>query len=352
MNRQGYLDLAAAGLRMPIAAHLVLHARPDAEAVPLDGRRLGEVLVETARRYRTPLAVPLMDLAIEKELLLWALGVEPAAIPTHHFHAPPPPAATERLDERLRRDLTPRMRASLDAIRHVSRESDLVPLGMCIGPFSLMTKLLDDPITPVFLAGEGEDGPEADLARRLLELATRTVLASAALQMAAGACGVFVCEPAANAVYVSPKQMDAGSDVFERFVMEPNRRLRAAMAGWGAELILHDCGELTGAMVRALASLDPAILSLGSSRRLWEDAALVGPRTVLYGNLPSKRFYSDTELPAERVRLDAEDLERRMRATGHPFILGTECDVLSVPGCEARIRGKVDAMMNCGACGA
>ena len=37
---------------------------------------------------------------------------------------------------------------------------------------------------------------------------------------------------------------------------------------------------------------------------------------------------------------------RRMAATGHPHILGSECDVLSVPGREAAIMAKVDAFVN------
>ena len=68
----------------------------------------------------------------------------------------------------------------------------------------------------------------------------------------------------------------------------------------GADLVLHDCGELTAAMVAALASrVRPAVLSLGSSRRLWEDAALVPPDVVLFGNLPTKHFYSDETLPLD-----------------------------------------------------
>jgi hypothetical protein len=36
-----------------------------------------------------------------------------------------------------------------------------------------------------------------------------------------------------------------------------------------------------------------------------------------------------------------------MKKAGHPFIMGTECDVLSVPGHEAIIKRKVDAMISC-----
>ena len=60
MDRRFYLDLAASGLRMPIGTHLVLHEHDDPEGIVLDGRRLGAVLRETALRYGSPLAVPLI----------------------------------------------------------------------------------------------------------------------------------------------------------------------------------------------------------------------------------------------------------------------------------------------------
>jgi hypothetical protein len=41
------------------------------------------------------------------------------------------------------------------------------------------------------------------------------------------------------------------------------------------------------------------------------------------------------------------DLADKMRTTGHPFILGSECDVLSVPNCEASVWNKVNAFMEC-----
>jgi hypothetical protein len=34
-----------------------------------------------------------------------------------------------------------------------------------------------------------------------------------------------------------------------------------------------------------------------------------------------------------------------MRGTGHPFILGSECDVLHVPEAAETIRRKVEAML-------
>jgi hypothetical protein len=76
--------------------------------------------------------------------------------------------------------------------------------------------------------------------------------------------------------------------------MRPNLRIREQLASAEVDLIFHDCGELTGFMVEQFATrLDPAILSMGSSRKLWEDAALVPKSVVLFGNLPTKTFYSD-----------------------------------------------------------
>ena len=101
-------------------------------------------------------------------------------------------------------------------------------------------------------------------------------------------------------------------------------------------------------MVTAFAQrLSPVILSLGSSRKLWQDALLVPSHIVLYGNLPSKSFYSDGAMPVEAVQRLTQDLLANMRATGHPFMLGSECDVLFVPDSAQTIQAKVEAMMAC-----
>jgi len=97
-------------------------------------------------------------------------------------------------------------------------------------------------------------------------------------------------------------------------------------------------------MVGRFASLDAAMISFGSSRCLWEDAALVPRETVLYGNLPTKRFYSAQLTIAEVQALSSRLLEK-MREAGHPFILGSECDILSVPGCEREILSKVESFL-------
>ena len=135
----------------------------------------------------------------------------------------------------------------------------------------------------------------------------------------------MICEPAANLVYLSPKQISSGADIFERFVMRPNLRIREQLASAETDLIFHDCGELTGFMVEQFATrLDPAILSMGSSRKLWEDATLGSKSVVLFGNLPTRTFYSDAAMPVDRVEAMTLELIGKMRAAGHPHIRSGE----------------------------
>lgn len=349
MKKSFYLDLARNKLRMPIGTHLVLAEQPDHDACLEDGAKLGHVIAETARRFKTPLAFPLMDLMVEKQQMLSMLDIPPGQADTFHFSPGPEPDALERIRAAKHNPVNPRLAVYADAIRHVAQEPDLVPLGMAIGPFSLMTKLLADPITGLYLAGTGlsrDEDEEVAAIEDCIALATEVIERSLKLQLEAGAKAICLCEPAANLVYLSPHQLAEGADTFERFVMQPNRRLRQVLADYDADLIFHDCGELTDDMVRAFCTLDPAILSLGSSRKLWEDAGIVPDHIVLFGNLPTKKFYSDAECPLPVVTEMARDLATRMSATNHPFILGSECDVLSVPGLEQAIMEKVMAFID------
>ncbi|MCS6830275.1 MAG: uroporphyrinogen decarboxylase family protein [Armatimonadota bacterium] len=351
MDRRFYLQLAEHGLRMPIGTDLVLHEKEDVPEILVDGYRLGQVVEEAARRYRTPLAVPHMDLMIEKTALLELLDVPAEQIPTYHFSEPPSAEMVETVQRNLHEaPLNVRIQAQAGSVAYIAQHTDLLPIGMTIGPFSLMTKLIADPIAPIYLAGmgiTGEEDPEVKMVETTLELSTMVILRSMQAQIEAGARAVFVAEPAANKVYISPKQLEQGSGIFEQMVMRYLRRVKAFLDERGVDLIFHCCGELTDQMVQQYASLEPVILSLGSSRVLWEDARLVPKHVVLYGNLPSKRFYSDELVTREQVELLACELIARMREVGHPFILGSECDVLSVEGCEQTIRAKVQAFIDC-----
>jgi uroporphyrinogen decarboxylase len=336
---------------MPIGADLILHEEPDPEASRNNGAALGRVIERTARRWQTPLAIPLMDLRLEKIDLLARIGVSACNAESHLFDAP--------LDERTISTLcgdhsSPLCRGSIardHALAHIASIQDLVAVGMAIGPFSLATRLMTDPITAAALAGRGispENSDEVFLLLQCLRAAEAAVFRSVQSQVAHGARVMMICEPAACTAFISPRQIYAGSDIFERLVMEPHLRLKAALDAAGCDLIFHDCGELIDPMVEAFAQrIHPVILSLGSSRKLWVDARLVPDDVVLYGNLPTKSFYSDGAMPVEEVVCRTTELLDEMKACGHPHILGSECDVLYVPEARAAILTKVDAMMAC-----
>lgn len=349
MNRQYYLDLARSGQRMPIGTDLILHEHPDAADIMLDGVRLGKVVEDAARRFHTPLAMPLMDLRLEKADLLDILGIPDGDVEKFHFQSPPDEAAIERVEAAIDFPFQRRNQANIAAIRYINEKTDLLPLGMAIGPFSLCTKLIADPITPIAMAGMGvsaADDTGVAMIERCLRLAELAVSRCLSAQAQAGAKAVLICEPAANIVYLSPKQIRAGSDIFERLVLQPNVRLKQQLADAGVDLIFHNCGQLNDDMVRQFAKrLDPAILSLGSSRKLWEDAALVPGNVVLFGNLPTKSFYSDSVMPVDKVESMTRELVARMKAVGHPHIPGSECDVLHVPEAALTIRQKVAIML-------
>jgi uroporphyrinogen-III decarboxylase len=337
---------------MPIGTDLVMHEEGEPEKVRNNGAALAQVIERAARRWGTPLAVPLMDLRLEKIDMLALIGVAEKEAETYHFTAPLDEAALATLSGEQTVPVCAGSQARDKALATIAKQKDLVPVGMAIGPFSLTTRLLKDPITAGAMAGSGVNAEDSDDVRLLwqcLKVAEAAVLRSVRSQISHGAKAIMICEPAACKAFISPRQLKAGSNLFERLVMEPNMRVKAAMEEAGCDLIFHDCGELTDSMVEVFgARLHPMMLSLGCSRKLWEDAPRVPKDVVLFGNLPSKAFYSDGAMPMEEVVRLTEELVVKMKACGHPYIVGSECDVLFVPGSEKTIRAKVSAMMSAG----
>ena len=334
---------------MPIGTDLVMHEESEPEKVRNQGAALGSVIERAARRWGTPFAVPLMDLRLEKIDLLALAGVPETEAERFHFTSP--------LDETVLATIcgeqtVPFCAGSIardEGLAYIGTLPDLFAVGMAIGPFSLTTRLMADPITAAAMAGSGvgaEDFDEVRLLWLCLHASEAAVLRSVRSQIRHGARAIMICEPAANTSFISPRQIKAGSNLFERLVMEPNLRLKAALDAAGCDLIFHDCGELIDPMVEAFAHrLHPVILSFGSSRKLWQDANLVPSDVVLYGNLPTKSFYSDGAMPIEEVIRRTDELVANMKACGHPYILGSECDVLFVPEAQQTILKKVAAMM-------
>jgi uroporphyrinogen-III decarboxylase len=334
---------------MPIGTDLVMHEEREPEKVRTDGAALGRVIERTARHWGTPLAVPLMDLRLEKTDLLALAAVSNAAAGTFQFKSPLTQAELTTLCGEQTVPFCAGSRARDEALTYIRTRRDLVAVGMAIGPFSLTTRLLADPITATAMAGSGveaEDSDEVKMLWQCLRAAEAAVLRSIKSQIQHGAQAIMICEPAANIAFISPRQIKSGSNLFERLVMEPNLRLKAALDEAGCDLIFHDCGELIDPMVEAFANrLHPVMLSFGSSRKLWEDARLVPPDVVLYGNLPTRSFYSDGAMPIEEVIRHTDELIANVKACGHPHIPGSECDVLFVAEAKDTIQRKVDAMM-------
>jgi len=347
--RNFYLDLAASELRMPIGTDLVLHEEIDPEQSRINGMQLGRVIERAAQRSNTPLAMPLMDLRLEKTDLLALAGISASEAETFHFSKPLEDAMLAVLCGEQSGGLCPGSKARDEALDYIGKKPDLVCVGMSIGPFSLATRLLADPIFATAMIGTGsrpEDSPEVKLMWQCLRVSEAAVVRSIRSQIAHGASAVMICEPSACTAFISPRQLRTNTDLFENLVIGPNLRVKAALDECRCDLIFHDCGELIDQMVEVFAHrLHPAILSLGSSRKLWEDARLVPKDVVLYGNLPSKSFYSDGAMPLEEVVRRTEELVELMKRCGHPHIVGSECDVLFVPESQATIRKKVDAMM-------
>ena len=185
---------------MPIGADLVLHEESEPERARNDGHALGRVIERAARRWETPLAVPLMDLRLEKIDLLALAGVPAAKAETFHFAAP---LDEDVLTALCGEEIVPGCagsRARDEALDFVRAQTDLIPVGMAIGPFSLTTRLLADPITLAAMMGAGVTAEESDgvrLLKQCLRMAEAAVRRSVRSQIEHGARAIMICEPAA-----------------------------------------------------------------------------------------------------------------------------------------------------------
>ena len=237
---------------MPLAPSFVF-AEHGTRMRSLDGKLLAE-LIETCERYRTPLAVALMDLTLEKNAICKVMGIPKEEAATFHFETKPDAVQILSSFDPL---ADPYLKASVEAISHIAADKNYIATGMAIGPFSLMTKLLADPITPVYLAGMEVEDESVSIFKEVLALIMGVVKKYIEAQLDAGAEIIILCEPAANMVYFSPKQIEEGSDVFERYAMENLRELHSMIQSKGSGLFFHCCGELTLDMLRAWPASSP-----------------------------------------------------------------------------------------------
>ena len=176
-----------------------------------------------------------------------------------------------------------------------------VPVACVCGPFS---------------RARGADA-ETPWPQRLVEAESAVAREIRSLAVA-GSPAIVVEEPELN-VSTLPQP-------FESVVLEHYARLREVFLDARVDALLQVTGVLTRDHVSGLArALHPAVLSLGPSRPLCEDVALVPKDIVLHGNLDSSLFTgSMDDLTRHALRL-----RREMRATGHPHLLGTDGSALT-----------------------
>ena len=141
MKREFYLELAERKLRMPIGTDLVMHQEREPQKVRVDGVALGKVVQRSAQRWSTPLAVPLMDLRLEKIDLLALAGVPEKRAERYHFSSPIDPAVFAWMCGEQKVPFCAGSCARDEALAYIGENTDLVPVGMAIGPFSLTTRL-------------------------------------------------------------------------------------------------------------------------------------------------------------------------------------------------------------------
>ena len=193
VDRGLFLSLARRGVRFPIATDLALHEHPDPETARRDPALLGQVIARSAQAWACPLAIPLMDLRLEKADLLSALGVPEGQAESFHFTERPPAELPPRL-------FLPAHAAAIGAIGWIRGHTALVPCGMSIGPFSLMTRLLADPITPLALLARYVGVYGVGFASAALAAAQGVQTASVAqAAMAHGAQGAAIGQAVAKA---------------------------------------------------------------------------------------------------------------------------------------------------------
>jgi uroporphyrinogen-III decarboxylase len=220
--------------------HLHLDENPD--AIRLAGDQLGQLIAANARRHHSPLAVPFLDLTIEKNIILEQLNLPL----DHQFHDPLPDETVHDLCHRLQTTPTGRWKANLDAIAYIAQHTDLTPVGLSTGSFTVMTQLVADAKASVRQADKAS--PAIELVEQMLDLALRVNIRVIASQLSVGAKVILICEPAVAQDYLLPV-------TFERYVLAPHRHINEIVNAAGAELIVHATGELTPEMRHALDAI-------------------------------------------------------------------------------------------------
>ena len=105
-----------------------------------------------------------------------------------HFKDMPSDALCARVTKDVDVLVNARIKANCEALSILRSGNEVVPVGMSIGPFSLLIKLVSDPITAVYMAGTGveaEDDEEVDWLHAALKLSETIIQATCAAKIKA-----------------------------------------------------------------------------------------------------------------------------------------------------------------------
>ena len=85
MRKDYYLNIAKQNKRMVFGVDLILGEKDNRDEILLNGEMLGKVILETAQRFNMPMALPFMDLDVEKQELLEILNIDLTQFDHFHF---------------------------------------------------------------------------------------------------------------------------------------------------------------------------------------------------------------------------------------------------------------------------
>ena len=277
-------------------------------------------MLEAAERFDNPMALPVMDLTLEKDILLQTMGIPAEETAAFHFDDVPGP---EQLAE-LARGLYvttrhPRIKANCEALSLPRHAGTVVSVGMrSIGPFSLLTKLVKDRIVRFSwraAASRRRTSRDVALIHAVLALAEAVVRGNGAAQIEAPARAIFLASRRrTGSIFRRGRsgRRDGLRRVRDRAQPAPEacarrRRRRSAFP----RLRRSDSGD--GHFLR---ELKPKLISFGSSVKLWEIEKYVDTDVVIFGNLPTRKFDPDEEVPLEVVEDLMAEIEEKLGATG------------------------------------
>lgn len=277
--------LAAARLEptdcVPFAPQLFGHAAVTGgaalSAYLRDGRVLAECQLKERQRYGTDAVFAFMDLGVEVEALGARLDYHESRYPdvAGGLLAPADDGSALRQCDPARDGRLPELLRAVGLLRAAVGDTALVA-GAVAGPMTLATQLYGIE-TALYCAADDPVRYEA-----VLDFATETVLRSGAAQLAAGAHGIVVFDPAASPAVVP-------ADFFRARLESRLRRLADGLRAAGARLIWLNIAGPTADILPRYAAIGADIATFDYYLDPTEARRLL-PHACLAGNLKSLDF--------------------------------------------------------------